>query len=128
MNNLRLDIGNESDYNELTLLLFINEVEFRKIILDNSNAAFFPELENSSRGSGDYLIFTCSCGVADCGGWDKVKVTHQNDTIEWIFQFNNFTYNFMFRKNNYEYEIHKLRNQLADLNIVLSPQFIDEPE
>jgi hypothetical protein len=123
MNKLTLDIG-RTDENELTLLLYIDDTEFRRIILDNSNAAFFPNLADSLKGSGDYLILTCECGVADCGGWDKVHVIHDGNTIS----FNDKEFNFKFDKNNYADEVQKMQTRIDAGDLVLQPQFATDPE
>jgi hypothetical protein len=127
MNKLTLDIG-RTDENELTLLLYIDGTEFRRIILDNSNAAFFPSLADSQRSSGDYLILTCECGVADCGGWDKVHVLHSDNAILWTFSFNDKEFNFAFDKNSYVDEIQKMQARITRDDLILQPQFAADPE
>ncbi len=128
MNKLTLDIGHTTDTNEPTLLLYIDGTEFRRIILDNSNAAFFPNLADSAKESGDYLILTCECGVADCGGWDKVHVVHSDNTISWTFTYNDKNFSFQFGKNNYADEIRKIQARIDSEKLVLQPQFAADPE
>lgn len=128
MNELTLDIGTETDSNDPTLLLYIDGTEFRRIILDNSNAAFFPNLADSANESGDYLILTCECGIADCGGWDKVHVVHKDNVISWTFSFNNKQFEFQFDKANYDTEIQKMQTRIDTEKIILQPQFATDPE
>lgn len=128
MNKLTLDIGTETDSNDPTLLLFIDGIEFRKIISDNSNAAVFYTLVNSSKETGDYLIFTCVCGVADCSGWDKVQVVHNDRKVTWTFSFDNKQHIFTFAIDNYKDEISKIQQQIDAKKIILQPQFTTDPE
>lgn len=127
MNRLRLDIGLDTEKDQ-TLLVFIDEVEFRTLIGDELNAAFFEELENSLKGSGNYLIFTCNCGIADCGGWDYTKVIHTDETISWSFNYGKRNFTFQFKKGNYEKEINKIKQRLKIEGVKLSPEFVVGPE
>ena len=128
MNKLTLDIGQTSDTNEPTLLLYIDGTEFRRIILDNSNAAFFPNLADSAVESGDYLILTCECGVADCGGWDKINVVHNDNKVTWSFNFNDKQHVFTFSVDNYKDEIAKMQQRIDKEKIILQPQFAIDSE
>ncbi len=128
MNKLTLDIWAETDSNDPTLLLFIDGTEFRRIIIDNSNSAVFYNLADSLQDTGDYLIFTCVCGVADCGGWDKVHVVHANNKVKWTFNFNSKQYVFTFPIDNYKDEIYKIQQRIDLEKIILQPQFATDPE
>ena len=128
MNKITLDVGTEEGSDDLTLLLFIDGTEFRRIILDNSNAAVFYNLADSLQGTGAYLIFTCVCGVADCGGWDKVHVVHNDNNVTWTFSFNGKQHVFRFFIDNYKDEIFKMQQRLDSEKIILQPQFATDPE
>lgn len=128
MNKLTLGIGKEIESDKQILLLSIDETEFRKIICDKSSSAFFEELFDSLEQTGDYLIFTCSCGIADCSGWSKVKVIHLDDKISWSFNYDNYNYKYIFLKSNYVSEIQKIQELLTENNIRLHPEFIVYPE
>ncbi|MBA3683362.1 MAG: hypothetical protein H0W73_19685 [Bacteroidetes bacterium] len=128
MNTLSLDIGTEADSEKPTLLLYIDGNEFREILLDNSNAVFFYNLVESLNGTGEYLIFTCVCGVADCGGWDKVKVTHNDNKIIWVFSFNEKQHIFIFSLDIYKNEIYKMQERIDTKKTILQPQFATDPE
>jgi len=128
MNILSLDIGKESETNENTLLLYIDNIEFRRIILDNSSAAVFYDLEKSTEGTGDYLLFTCTCGVADCGGWNKVQVLHRDKIVTWTFAYNNKQHVFSFNMDDYVGEIYKMKKRIEQERLILSPEFVTDPE
>jgi ankyrin repeat protein len=44
-------------------------------------------LYRSSQVSGAYEIFTCSCGIAQCGGWRPVDVHHDVGVVTWHLQY-----------------------------------------
>lgn len=128
INQLKLSIGSAGESTNPTLLVYIDGLEFRRIIQDNSNAAFFPELEQSAKESGEYLILTCECGVADCGGWDKMKVVHTSTNVSWNFTYGNNQFMFQFEKENYNNEIQKIKVRIHNEELILQPQFIVDPE
>lgn len=42
---------------------------------------FFESLEKD----GEYFIFTCNCGMPDCGGWEKgIEVSTKENIVQWI--------------------------------------------
>lgn len=98
-----------------------------KPFLDKSNTTVFNELENSLNKNGDFLIFTCSCGIADCGGWEKVKVDHIDEKVIWTFK-HNFDFTFEFDLISYKSEIEKVRSEIVKNKIVLEPEFVLYPE
>ena len=129
MNLLELDIRNESDLDndEYVLVLKIDGEEFLGQIGTDLNIAYFNELNKSITENGSYLIFTCSCGIADCGGWDKVKVIHFENSIQWQFEYEN-NYKFKFDKNLYIGEIKRMEFELKLNNTKMYPQNIIDPE
>ncbi|RXR22625.1 hypothetical protein [Flavobacterium stagni] len=130
MNSLELDIKEELNGNEIEfwLNLKIDGEEFLKRIDKDLNAAIFEELENSLKGDNEYLIFTCECGVADCGGWKKTKVKHLEGKTTWIFDYNDVKYNFEFDAQLYKNEIDRMRIELNKSKLKLKPEFILDPE
>lgn len=110
------------------LFLKIDKDSFFNLEEEKPNTIVFEELEKSLRGNGEYLIFTCSCGIADCGGWDKLKVEHKTDIISWSFNFNDKEYYYEFSSELYQKEIKKIREEIDNFNIKLEPQFIIDPE
>ena len=114
MNILELDIKEEfnGEEKEFWLNLKIDGEEFLKRIDNDLNAAVFEELENSLKGDEDYLIFTCSCGIADCGGWEKVNVKHQDGKTIWFFEYKNVKYSFEFDTQFYQGEITRMKFEM----------------
>jgi hypothetical protein len=130
MNSIELDIKEKFEINEreLWLNVKIDGEEFLRRIDNNLNAAIFEEIENSLTGNGEYLIFTCSCGVADCGGWKKVKIVHLQSKITWTFDYDDFQYYFEFDTQNYNSEIVKMRLKITENQLRFQPEFIMDPE
>ena len=64
---------------ELTIEIAVNE----EVLAPN-----FPidilALHNSAEKSGEHFIWTCSCGVPECGGiYYGVRVSHTKDAVIW---------------------------------------------
>jgi len=116
------------DETEFRLIVKIDGQEFLSLLNNDSDAIILTELEKSLTGKGEYLIFICSCGIADCGGWEKVKVEHLNGKIVWDFEFDDKDFNFEFEFNQYKNEIERIRFEVNQKKLKLSPQFIIYPE
>lgn len=127
MNLLELELIN-THYKEGELILKIDGLRILNQI-DDLGSVYFNELLASTKKSGFYLIFTCSCGVADCGAWEKIKVSHQHNTILWDFEYNGL-HHFEFEKDFYCGEINRIRLeiQLKGKDFKLHPQYVIEPE
>jgi len=126
MNTIELDI--KKDGGEYCLKLIIDSNEFLNNIDVDLNAIVLDELNESLKGDGAYLIFTCSCGVADCGGWDKVQVKYEEDSVKWKFAYNERKYEFEFEHMFYKGEIERILFEVEKRKIKLSPQYITHPE
>jgi len=130
MNILELDTKVELNgtEKEFWLNLKIDGEEFLKRIDSDLNAAIFDELENSLNGDNHYLIFTCACGIADCGGWEKTHVKHLMGKTIWTFEYCDEKYNFEFDSQFYKGEIERMRFELNKNKLKLKPDFIMDPE
>lgn len=80
---------------------------------------FFPDLcidifalDASLKDSGEYSLFTCGCGVAECAGiWENPNVKIEEDKIIWnIYQPEAHT--FIFDKNELITSINNLKKNL----------------
>lgn len=126
MNQLFLDICRDADDSGFILLLSIDGVCL-VVASQNEGIVVFDELAASLEVPGKYLIFSCYCGIADCGGWQKVVVTHLDDQIRWSFEYGD-QHEFVFRRENYRSETEKIKHRLAVEKIALLPKFIVDPE
>lgn len=82
---------------------------------------YFNELEKSKNVSGNYLIFTCACGIAEDGGWEGVFVKHEENAIQWVIDIGRKIYRYTFDKNEYCDEIESLRNIINMTHLPLEP-------
>lgn len=130
MNLLELDIKEKhiGKNKEYWLNLKIDGDEFLNRINSNLNIAVFDELERSLIEDNAYLIFTCSCGIADCGGWKKVQVNHIDKKIIWKFRYGVSDYFFEFDALFYIGEVERMRFELNNKKLKLQPEFIMPPE
>lgn len=127
MNQLSLKIDKNSSGAGSVLLLYIDKRLFR-VPVDSGGAVFLDELHKSVLSPGDYLIFTCLCGVADCGGWQKVAVSHHREVLSWAFEYADRKYKFQFDRYDYRMKIEKIKRQISAENIKLIPEWIVDPE
>ena len=129
MNSFELDIkDNRNPVNpEYYLHLKIDGDDFLKQIDEEFNAVVFKALQKSTVHSGQYLIFTCWCGVADCGGWDYVKVTHESEKITWDFYYEQ-NFHFEFPIDHYKAEIARIEFERGNRELTLEPNNVIEPE
>lgn len=128
LNTLELDIEASQGVYEVEHHLII-EIDGAYLLdaIDTMSLAYYPELIKSVQGSGDYLIFTCACGVADCAGWEKVGVTHEEEIVAWDFSFNEITYAFRFDKNFNIGEIQRLVFEVELNKYEIEPKHVIEP-
>ena len=115
MNRLKINVLTlkEDGYLIRDSICFKN-CSYLQLFIDDQDIATYPyfedmlivpsELRKSSLQSGEYLLFTCACGVADDGGWSKIKVTHSEAIVQWDF-LREKPYCFKFSKENYLKEI-----------------------
>lgn len=102
--------------------------------IDNNNCfedslIYFDELEKSFEQSGNYLIFTCACGIADDGGWEGVLVKVLDSKITWTIEVGDSILNFSFDKEQYISEILSVRKHLESNNLLtLEPCSVTFPE
>lgn len=88
---------------------------------------YFSELEESACAPGNYLIFTCACGVAEDGGWEGVAVNHNGDVIEWVIDVGSKVYRYVFNKRQYCDEIESLRTAISTDHLPLEPKQVIFP-
>ena len=126
-----------SDIKVLDGFRFSN-IAFIKLLIDDKDifkdfptaVIVFEELKDSMIKSGEYLIFTCICGIANDLNVSLVKVTHKKHTIEWKFSLRENIYKFEFKRVEYLEEIKNLRSEIKKLppNIILEPLYYAYPE
>lgn len=68
------------------------------------------ELIKSKDMSGGFYIFTCSCGIPECGGVDPIIVKHRNGNTFWTFKKSNIE----FEQKEYQIKIDLLIQSFLD--------------
>jgi hypothetical protein len=102
--------------------------------IDNNNGfedslIYFDELEKSFEQSGNYLIFTCACGIADDGGWEGVLVKVSDSKITWTIEVGDSILNFSFDKEQYISEVLSVKKHLESNSLLtLEPCSVTFPE
>lgn len=90
---------------------------------------YFDELEKSFEKSGNYLIFTCACGIADDGGWEGVFVKVSGSKITWTIEVGDSVLNFSFDKEQYVSEVLSVKKHLESNDaLTLEPSSVTFPE
>lgn len=115
---------------ENSALIWPRDKSDLKLFVDQGALLVPSELEKSIYSSGFYLIFTDVSGIADDGGWDYIKVTHENNLVYWEVGFNNGWVELVFDLTVYQKELFETMNQLKILppNIIVQPSQIIFPE
>ncbi|WP_123784074.1 hypothetical protein [Corallococcus macrosporus] len=89
---------------------------------------YFDELEKSLSASGNYLIFTCVCGMAEDGGWEGVKVVLNEDVVTWEFEAGGRVLWFSFARDEYASEIKSARAMIGTTAFPLEPRKVGFPK
>ena len=121
MNRLKINVVTlkEDEYLRRDSIRFEN-CSYLQLFIDDEDIATYPDFEDilivptelykSSLQSGEYLLFTCACGVADDGGWATIKVTHSEAIVQWDF-LRDKPYCFKFSKENYLKEVQVINKE-----------------
>ena len=121
MNRLKINVVTlkEDEYLIRDSIRFEN-CSYLQLFIDYEDIATYPDFEDilivptelykSSLQSGEYLLFTCACGVADDGGWATIKITHSEAIVQWDF-LRDKPYCFKFSKENYLKEVQVINKE-----------------
>lgn len=119
--------------------IYFEDISYIKVLIDQIDLLetdifidaflYFDELEKSIHADGEYLLFTCACGIADDSGWKKVRVSHVDEYIMWeILLHNNIIKTYKFEKTLYVNEISNINMQINNIRIQLEPKYVVFPE
>lgn len=87
----------------------------------------FEELQASTQASGCYLIFTCACGVVECGGWDGIDVATKGAMIHWRSFMGVKSFEYSFSRDQYITEVNSARDALMESSKPVIPQDVVFP-
>jgi len=101
----QMDIENVWMQGDLEILINGEKPYSENDIIDLD--CFLKSLESD----GEYFIFSCNCGIPECGGWLKgIKVIHKEKTIQWINLNNQKTW--LLDKAKIEKDLKIVRNEV----------------
>ena len=85
---------------------------------------FAEEFFKSIKEDGDYHIFSCLCGMPDCGGWEeKIQVSTKNEVLKWVEPNNNKTW--YFDKSKIEEQIKVIEKEVYSYKTYFKKKQID---
>jgi hypothetical protein len=139
MNHITLYVEQYFGENELSKNgLHFNDIVVVKLLIDGADIEdsqyfqdgiiYFDELEASTKGSGNYLIFTCGCGIAEDGGWEGVSVTIDDDEVRWLLEVGDHVFKYTFSKSDYLKEVESIRSYLGKCDQTLEPTTVVFPD
>lgn len=140
MNSICLHVDEYRDNNVLTkdgiefmnvqvIKLLIDGIDIEKDVNFTDAMICWQDLSQSCYITGNYLIFTCACGVAMDGGWEGVDITVSDDCINWKLEIGNIIYDYKFNKKEYVTEIKSIENYLKlNTTLTLEPSTVVYPE
>ncbi|MCP3926223.1 MAG: hypothetical protein GY714_26965 [Desulfobacterales bacterium] len=113
--------------NKIFIEIQIDELHFKEMNAFEGGAIYFHELKKSAKKTGEYLIFTCICGIADDAGWDKINVVHSKNEIYWEFE-RNGSQKFKFDRIEYIEQVIKCEKLLNLSKFYLAIENVVFPE
>ena len=91
--------------------------------------AVLSELMKSVHDPGDYLLFTCACGIADDGGWELVRVEHISSRVRWCILVGSESLTFTFNLQDAKAEVRRVADRVTqDILLRLEPKYVVYPE
>ncbi|WP_224997088.1 hypothetical protein [Cesiribacter sp. SM1] len=107
--------------------LHIDGIDLIKQTEDRKGVIVWDELKKTLLNSGDFLVLTCMCGVADDAGFEYITVQRNQNTVEWKFN-DNTNIEWTFDRNQYDQEIMGLSSKIDTLEVDLEPKYVVFPE
>jgi hypothetical protein len=138
MNTIKLDLdviqGNDwVEYEGITfsncafIKLIIDDIDLVKLTDYEKGVVVWDEIKKTRFESGDFLILTCLCGIADDGGFQLITVSRNENTVNWTFNDGSKS-KWEFDKNEYDAELIRLENEISKLSVLLEPKDVLFPE
>ncbi|UOD30670.1 hypothetical protein INH39_02665 [Massilia violaceinigra] len=138
MNTLRLELENVVGrqlirggivFEDIAIVrVFVDEEDLLEAVDFDGALVCFDELKQSMSGSGNYLIFTCACGIAEDGGWEGVAVEMTETTVSWHLEAGSRALNYCFDLTGYVASLEALGRTLATNALPLEPGQVVFPD
>lgn len=107
--------------------LIVDGIDLIRETEDRKGVIVWDELKKTHDNSGDFLILTCVCGIADDAGFNLITVDRNDGMIRWTFN-DDTDIVWEFDKTNYELKLSKLNAQIENLTVKLEPTNVIFPE
>ncbi|MFN6944507.1 MAG: hypothetical protein ACK4ND_06135 [Cytophagaceae bacterium] len=131
LNNLELELAilegaEQVEYKNIIysncafIKLIVDGIDLIKETEDRKSVINWGELIKTKFDSGNFLLLTCMCGDATDGGFKKVKVERNEDTVKWTFN-DNSNIIWTFDINKYDKAISRMEHELETLTVKLEP-------
>ena len=126
-NKLSKDGITFSDVMIIKLLIDGEDIEENEYFKDG--LIYFDELAESMRTTGNYLIFTCACGIAEDGGWEGVKVDIADTEVKWTMEVGDSRLSYTFSRVEYTNEINSVKKILEEKgSLTIEPASVVFPD
>lgn len=134
---LELDILKGKDWMEYENITYSN-CAFIRLVVDGVNlitktedrkgVVVWDEIKKTTSNSGQYLILTCVCGIADDARFDFVDVERKEDSVTWKFN-DESNWNWEFPMEEYDAEIKRIEKEIdeMDASLPLEPEHVVFP-
>jgi hypothetical protein len=107
--------------------LIVDGVDLIKETEDRKGIIVWDELKKTRDNSGDFLILTCVCGIADDAGFKLVTVDRGEKEIKWTFN-DDTDIVWKFDKADYDLKLLNLNSQIEKLTVNLEPTNVIFPQ
>ena len=108
--------------------VFVDEEDLLESVDFDGALVCFDELMHSMSGSGNYLIFTCACGIAEDGGWEGVAVEMTETTVSWHLEAGTRALDYCFDRAGYAFAIDTLVTRIETGALPLAPRWVVFPD
>jgi hypothetical protein len=100
--------------------LIVDGIDLIKETEDRKGVIVWDELKKTRANSGDFLILTCVCGIADDAGFNLITVDRDDEMIRWTFN-DDTDIVWEFGQTDYDLKLSKLNSQIEKLSVKLEP-------
>lgn len=138
MNTIRLELENVAGrqlirdgivFEDIAIVrVFVDEEDLLESVDFDGALICFDELTHSMLGRGNYLIFTCACGIAEDGGWEGVAVEMTETTVSWHVEAATRALDYCFDRTGYASAIEAVAKRLAINALPLEPRGVVFPD
>lgn len=138
MNTIRLELENVVGRQWIRDGIVFEDIAIVRVFVDEEDLletpdfdgalVYFDELKRSMSERGNYLIFTCACGIAEDGGWEGVAVEMTETTVGWHLEAATRALDYCFERAAYASAIETMVTRIGTGTLPLEPRAVVFPE